>query len=85
MKSKMPSFILNGLYSDISPSYSDISSDNEVLDLVQELDSYLDYYIPEDVSTTFVDDLLDATGNSTGDLPQSVSKTISQRSLKCDI
>ncbi|XP_060564518.1 transcription factor mef2A-like [Ruditapes philippinarum] len=64
----MPSFISNGFYSDISHNYSDVSSDDEVLDLVQELDSYLDTYIPEDVSNTFIDDLLDATGNSTGDL-----------------
>jgi hypothetical protein len=79
VKPKMPSFISNGFYSDISHNYSDVSSDDEVLDLVQELYSYLDTYIPEDVSNTFIDDLLDATGNSTGDLQQSVNKTISQR------
>lgn len=66
-KPRTKNVMSSGFYSDISNTYSEISTDDEVLDLVKELDEILDIYIPEDTSNSFVDDLLEATGNSYAD------------------
>ena len=67
-KPKPRNLLTSGVYSDISDVYSDVSSDDEILDLVKELDEYLDSYVPVEVTDSFIDDLLEETGNSTGDV-----------------
>ena len=55
------------VYSDISIAFSEFSSDDEVLDLVKELYDYLNSYIPVEITDSFIDNILEETGNSTGD------------------
>jgi len=45
-----------------------VSSDDDILDLVKELDKYLDSYVPVEVTDSFIDHVLEETGNSTGDI-----------------
>lgn len=64
LKPILPNLTRNGFNSDIR-IHTDISKNDEILDLVKELDDLLDSYIPEETSKSFIDDLLEATGNST--------------------
>lgn len=81
---KLRNIISNRFWSDISNHYSDVSTYDEVLDLVKELDDILYTYIPEDTPNSFIDDLLEATGSSIADLSLSKSPfrtTNSKRSI----